>query len=263
MNKIEFPDGVKPLDIFMSSIQKEREADTVEGMNGKIDYGAVYKEREIRLEMRLKAYDTHDYRLLRNKVYAMLDEVAYVSEEYEPGKRYNVTVDDQYIPDRIVGNQRLATAEISCNMPGLPFAESIGTTLDIEERGVLYSQELWGYGMGLLYGDDAQKYEHRSLEFAIFNAGNVPIHPFDQSLKISIDNVGKNYELQNTTTGDIFKYTGKTTGKFILDGPNMTIKGLQTFRDTNHQYITLAPGWNFFKQNKAKRIKFGFPFYYK
>src|SRR5690625_3129655 len=96
MNLIPFPDGVKPLDIFISSIGKERATERLEGVDGRIDYGATYNEREIDLEMLLKAYDTRDYRLLRNAVYAMLQttDTLYVSEEYERGKRYKVSVDN-------------------------------------------------------------------------------------------------------------------------------------------------------------------------
>lgn len=260
-NIIDFPDGVTSLDIFISSMRKERNTESVEGSNRNIDYGAVYKEREIQLNISMHAQDTQSYRLLRNEVYALFDDVAYVSEEYDPGKIYEVRIDSQYIPERI--NGRVAKGEIECSMPGLPFAESIGTTQDIEQNGLRYSQELWSYGMGLSYDDDSQKYTNKKMNFAIFNAGDIGIHPFEQYLKIEFENIGKGYRLINETTGDKFEYLGRTTGKFVLDGPNMTMKGLQAFRDTNRQYISLAPGWNYFNQNKAKEVKFDFKYYYK
>lgn len=263
MNNLDFPKGVIPLDIFISSIGKERELESIEGKSGVIDYGFVYKERDIELKLLLKAKDTQDYRLIRDEVYDTLDRIYYVSEKYQPGKVYRVAVDNSYIPERYSNNnQRFAEAEVDCVVVGLPFSESIGTTQDIEENGLLYSQELWSYGMGLLYEDEAQKYTHRAREFAIYNAG-IGVHPFEQYLKINMRNIGEGYTLMNETTGDKFEYTGRNTGDFEIDRANMTLKGLQAFRDTNRRYITLAPGWNYFNQNKAKEVSFDFKFYYK
>ena len=263
MNEIDYPEGITPLDIFVSSIEKERVTESLEGKSGSIDYGAIYKERPIELKFLLKANDTQSYRLLRDELYAVIDEIEYVSETYQIGKRYNVKVDTSFIPERYENNQRFAEAEVSCITTELPFAESIGTTQDIEHSRLRYSDELWSYGMGLSYEDNTKDYSHRQLNFSIFNAGNVSVHPFEQYLKIELENIGKGYRLINETTGDKFEYLGRTTGKFVLDGPNMTMKGLQAFRDTNRQYISLVPGWNYFNQNKAKEVKFDFRYYYK
>src|SRR5699024_6889347 len=264
MDKIDLPKGVIPLDVFISSIGKEREVESIECKSGVIDYGYVYKERDIELKLLLKAKDTQDYRLIRDEVYDILDRIYYVSEEYQPGKIYRVAVDVSYIPERYSSNnQRFAEVEVGCVTVGPPFSESIGTTQDIEENGLLYSQELWSYGMGLLYEDDAQKYTHRAREFSIYNAGNVAVHPFEQYLRIAIENAVEGYSLRNTTTGDEFKYTGNNKGKLVINGANITIKGLQAFRDTNRQYISLAPGWNYFKQSRSKEVSFDFRYYYK
>lgn len=271
MDKIDLPKGVIPLDIFISSIGKERELESIEGKSGVIDYGYVYKERDIELKLLLKAKDTQDYRLIRDEVYDILDRIYYVSEEYQPGKVYRVAVDVSYIPERYSSNnQRFAEVEVGCVTVGLPFSESIGTTQDIEENGLLYNQELWSYGMGLEYDEESQIYTHDSDRFYIFNAGNVSIHPFEQELIIDITDVEgsvDSFELINKTTGDVFKVNEKVSydRHIRLDGPNITRNGLQYFRKTNKEYITLAPGYNEFEINKAvkAKVKFDFRFYYK
>src|SRR5699024_7530578 len=187
------------------------------------------------------------------------DDIEYVSETYQIGKRYKVKVDETYIPERYDNNQRFAEAEVSCITTELPFAESIGTTQDIEHSRLRYSDELWSYGMGLSYEDNT----NNNMKFAFLNTGKVSVHTYEQYIKIEYENIGKGYRLINETTGDKFEYIGRTTGKFVLDGPNMTMKGLQAFRDTNRQYISLVPGWNYFNQNKAKEVKFDFRYYYK
>lgn len=268
MNRIPFPDGVIPLDIFISSIARERQTDTIEGMNGVIDYGAVYKERDIKLNLMMQAHDTQDYRLLRDKVYATFDDVVYVAEEYEPGKLYKVRIDAQYIPERI--NQRVAKAEFECSMPGLPFAESIGTTADIGENGIDSDDKLWAFGMGLI-DDDSLQYNHTGTSFKVFNAGNVTVHPFDMpNLKITISSVqgsDDKLELKNKTTGDVFKVSeGVGSDKVIrLDGPDITSNKTAYLRKTNKQYISLAPGWNKFEISGANsaKVEIDTHFYYK
>ena len=265
MNKLDFPDGVKPLDIFISSINKERETSRVEGSHLKRDNGFVYGERDIELDLWMKTHDTEDYRLLRDEVYALFDRVGYISEEYQKGKRYKVNVDDQYIPERIPNNQRYAEAKIACTTDGLPFAESIGTTALIDKNGVSADDALWGYRMGLIAEDESQQYTHTSRAFRIYNAGNVLVHPFQQDLKIEISGVtGKNFEMQNVTTGDVFKVidTLKSTDVVVLDGPEIKINGLQALRKTNRRFISLAPGWNEIRLSKSAKTMFDSRFYY-
>src|SRR5699024_2791533 len=143
------------------------------------------------LKFLLKANDTQSYRLLRDELYAVIDEIEYVSETYQIGKRYNVKVDTSFIPERYENNQRFAEAEVSCITTELPFAESIGTTQDIEHSRLRYSDELWSYGMGLSYEDNTKDYSHKKMNFAIFNAGNVGVHPFEQYLKIEFENIDR------------------------------------------------------------------------
>ena len=265
MNKLSFPDGVKPLDIFISSINKERETSRVEGSHLKRDNGFVYGERDIELDLWMKAHDTEDYRLLRDKVYALFDRVGYISEEYQKGKRYKVNVDDQYIPERIEGNRLFAKAKIACTTDGLPFAESIATTSLIDKNGVSTNDALWGYGMGIIAEDESQRYTHTSSAFRIYNAGNVLVHPFQQDLKIEISGVtGKNFEMRNVTTGDVFKIRDelKSSDVVTLDGPEIKINGLQALRKTNRKYISLAKGWNEFRLNRTAKTKFDFRYYY-
>src|SRR5699024_6753866 len=116
-----------------------------------------------------------------------LDRIYYVSEKYQPGKVYRVAVDNSYVPERYSNNQRFAEAEVDCVVVGLPFSESIGTTQDIEENGINSEAELWGYGMGLIADDASLIYTHTKNNFMIYNAGSVPVHPFEQQLKITID----------------------------------------------------------------------------
>ena len=152
-----------------------------------------------------------------------------------------------------------------CTTDGLPFAESIGTTALIDENGVSVNDALWGYGMGIISNDESQQYTHTSGTFRIYNAGNMLVHPFQQDLRIEISGVtGKNFEMRNVTTGDVFKVMNelKSSDVVNLDGPEIKINGLQALRKTNRKYISLAPGWNEFRLNRTAKTKFDFRYYY-
>src|SRR5690625_7761687 len=89
MNLIPFPDGAQPLDIFISSIDKERVTERLEGMDGKIDFGSTFNERSVELDLLLQSKDTQDYRLLRNAVYSMFQkkDTFYISETRSEERR--------------------------------------------------------------------------------------------------------------------------------------------------------------------------------
>lgn len=266
----------------------------VDGRNGTVDMGATYGRREIIVPFYLDAKDSHDIALLRDELYALVSTVEPIYIREMRQRSYNPTyVIDVEEPDRVVeyedsyvGGKRFKVrltsspveieqmftygfGEIVFETVELPFAESIGTTADIDRDGISSNSELWGFGMGLLADDDSLVYTHTGTSFKIYNAGNVPIHPFEQRLKITIEDVAASYsylELINVTTDTTFRVNEavKQSQKIVLDGPNITINGLQAFTKTNKQYITLAPGWNYFtvKGTTSAKVSFVFPFYY-
>src|SRR5699024_11420905 len=81
------------------------------------------------------------------------------ANKYVGGKRYKVR-----IANTIELEQTLlfGEGELVFETTELPFAESIGTTADIDKHGLLYSHELWSYGMGLSYNEETHKYTHNT-----------------------------------------------------------------------------------------------------
>lgn len=270
MNKKEFPKGLRPLDIFIHSIEKRTVSFDVEGVPGKKYVGSTDGGRLIEVSVGLQSDDTKDYRLLRDEAYAFFaDDYFYLSESYQKGKRFKVSVIEPFIPTRL--NQRVASVGFMLQTTELPYAESIGTTQDIQANGISSEDELWGYGMGLLAEDDSLVYTVNGMQpFMIYNAGNVPIHPFQQELKITMTAPssvlsGSYVELKNLTNGTTFRMDEKLmpNEQIIIDGPNITKNGLQALRKTNKQFIQLSPGWNHFECNVNATIEFLFRFYYR
>ena len=157
MKELLFPEGVKPLDIFVSSVNKRRLTEELEGRSGTLNYGYDYGERSVDLSLWLEAHDTIDYRLIRNELYAFFDthDVFYIEETRIPSRVLKVAIDESYIPERI--NQTHSSVEISCRTLDSVFWESKYTTLELHDSGYAHSAEKYG----LVDNIDDEKVKYR------------------------------------------------------------------------------------------------------
>lgn len=254
----------------LSSTSATYETSKVEGVDGEINHGASINRRSAYAVIQINGYDPEDFDMYRDEVFNILrpGEEFEIIRDLQKGKKMKCAVESDFDIDyETCEDGRFVVEFVMFN----PYLMSIATTADLDKNGLRYSDELWSYGMGLLYDEESHKYTHRisalngNTTFKIYNAG-IAIHPFQQELKITVDEAnGSNFTLLNQTTGDEFKYNESLSGKkLVLDGPNVTVNGLQAFRDTNRKFISLAKGWNEFKVSGAldARIAFDFPFYY-
>ena len=253
MKELPFPEGVKPLDIFVSSVNKRRLTEDFEGRSGTLNYGYDYGERSVDLSLWLEAHDTIDYRLIRNELYAFFDthDVFYVEETRVPSRVLKVTIDESYIPERI--NQTHSSVEISCRTLDSVFWESKYTTLELHGSG--YSATAEKYGLVDNIDDEKVKYRFTENNFTVYNAGNVTIDPESMYISMSfyyctIPN-GK-MTVKNLTTGDTLIINSTENRRHIRqDGMVFTIGAVNRFRDTNRRFISLAPGDNQFEVTGA------------
>lgn len=196
--KINLTDaGIRTRDFVISSPTPKHEFGEIEGGLGVIDYGTSIGPREINVYFRAMSYDMQGFSLLRDEIFHIFrtEESFYLIEHREPGKRWLVKVQDPYsIPQRnVFGNFEITFIGIK------GVAESTGTSQDIHRNGINANDNLWGFGMGLRATsvepdnpNEAFRYTHDvmpDVPFRIVNAGNVPVHPFEQDLKITIKNI--------------------------------------------------------------------------
>lgn len=285
--------GIMVKDFLVSSIPVDGNYGSVEGSDRLIDYGATYGQRLITIPFVLRAYDLMDFPLLRDVLFGLVleKESFYIREmrrikklayafvdpteparmdpdtdnQFVGGKRYLVRLQNTFDLDQI---EEDGEGELVFETTELPLAESIGTTQDIQRNGISANDKLWGFGMGLIADDDSLVYTHSGTSFKLYNAGNVPVHPFEQYLKITIKDMlqpSDHIELRNKTTGDVFRVNEMPTGEIVLDGPNITSNGLNFYRSTNGGFIEIAPGWNEFTLSgvATATVEFDFRFYYK
>lgn len=270
MKKLEYPKGFKPLDIFISSIRKERVTSALQGSNVTHNHGAVHRDREITLKIGLEAENTKDYRLLRDETFALLDNYTgetYVSESHQPAKRYLVAIDEPFIPERIPNNQTVAEITVPCIKLGLPFAESIVTSSYIDKNSLKYNDiKPLAYGLGYSNHENEYIYSNTFESFRIFNPGTAAVELFEQDLRIEITNASdSNFKMTNLTTGDLFevKVPVKRSDRIEIKGAKITINYANGLRKTNRGFISLAPGWNYFELSSNAKTNFDFRFYYK
>lgn len=268
MNKIDYPVGVLPLDFLVSAIEKERYIETVNGIPGNVNYGFDYKEREVTLNFWLRHYHgEHDHKLLKSELYAMLDSQPYfyVSDDRLPSRVLKLAVDEPYLPDRINGSN-ISTLEVKCQIIGLSFWRTKYTTQDIEKEGYEALAEEFGMADGI--NQDMANYRFQSSVFSVWNGGNVTIDPRQMHLDIRIwHSTSKgNATIENLTTGDKVIIYREHTDSFInLIGSKVMLADTNWLRESNRQYITLAPGENKIRISNTNfsDVTFDFPFYFK
>lgn len=267
MNKLNYPVGLNPLDFSVSNIKKERVEEVIDGIPGNVDYGFNYSSRALTLNFYTEHFHgEHDYRLLRNELYALLDshEYLYISENSLPSRILRITIDDEITPERY--GAWYSQVEIPARISGLPFWRTKYTTQDIQTSGYSAIVEKYGTADGIHI--DHTKYTHTANEFTIFNSGNVTIDPRNMYLYIQARYVNStgNFTIENVTTGEKFIYkSALNNNHLILDGAKVKMGLFNRLRDSNRQFISLMPGENKIKISNGtfEEIKFDCPFYYK
>jgi len=147
-------------DFIVGSIEILPTYSEIEGRHGHVNMGATYGTRVISVPFYFKANDLLDYPLLRDLLFELTvdTEPFYVRElrrevfqgddnKYVGGKRYLVRLVNSF---DIEQTYKYGFGELSFETTDLPFAESVGTTQDIQENGINADDELWGFGMGLI-----------------------------------------------------------------------------------------------------------------
>lgn len=267
MNEIDYPVGVTPLDFLVSSIERERYEETVNGIPGTIDYGFDFKDREITLKFQMEHYhDTFDFRLQRDELYNIFssNNHLYVSDNLVPTRIIKLQVDGQFIPERY--GYWYSTLEVTGKSVGLPFWQTKYTTEKIEAKG--YDAIFERFGMADGINIDYPKYLFKENTIYIWNGGNVTVDPRNMNLKFELSDVTSdgNFTISNETTSEKFVYKEAIASKKLtIDGTKVLVNTTNKLRDSNRKFISLIPGLNKLTISNGTfgYILVDFPFYYK
>ncbi|MCA1029390.1 phage tail family protein, partial [Cytobacillus kochii] len=128
--------GLKALDVSISSVAQDINEHFISGIPGSVITGFTDSVREMSISARIKAKDTTDYRLKRDRVFAFFKRLGtfYITENTQANKLMKVRVIESYRLDRIENNQTFAIAEIPLKIIGQPYWISRFKSMDLHEN---------------------------------------------------------------------------------------------------------------------------------
>lgn len=266
MNKLNYPVGVRPLDLLVSSIEKERKEQSIDGVPGVVDYGYNLKGREVKMNFMTEHYhDTFDHRLQRDEIYNLFDSYPYlyVSDNTVPSRVLKITIDGSFTPERY--GYWYSTFEVDARVSSLPYWRTKYTTQEIETNGYSGLVEKFGTADGI--NADNTKYTFTETTFKVWNGGNVTVDPRNMMLYIKMFYVKGTGSITNKTTGEKLNIINDWKGNHLTIEGVKIIKAtnVNALRDTNRKFISLVPGNNEIeiKGLEFTKISFDFPYYYK
>ena len=234
-------DGLMYLDFKEEDVENRINLQEISGVDGGLLSPISFAPFNLILRFVYSGVDVTDYHLLKKQLRSMLYSRTpfYIVHSDMPGMKYAVITDSTAVED-VYG--RNGTFEVTFTVYK-GYSESLYETNEYDK-----TSDKWQFGNGLLVNDDI-KYKHNTTSFKIFNGSSDTIAPFPHRHKLIIKlnvNAPKGFKLINRTTGDVFEYKKAITKnkQIIINGIYPTIDGKRVGIDTNHEWLTLAPGYN-------------------
>lgn len=281
--------SLEVLSFMASGIKKRSNSEYSDGRPGRINYGAEDEYRTVRLIIEANAEYMQRVAHLRDSINELFDGEFYIREkrikevkiEYEsPGQK---TGDLKFDEPEYVNGKEIHVAHVGSIEPDdtlltfqftveletieLPYFESIYTTLELHDSG--YEAAVGKYGLVDNIDVDKAQYRFTDNNFSVYNAGNVTVEPESMDTEIIIKDVviTDRMVLRNKTTGEehVYNFSTVNPSTYRIDRINVIRAGVNVFRNTNRQFISLVPGVNEFEITGAtfSEIQIDFKYYYK
>lgn len=297
--------GITVKDVIIESIEIEDSYENKENSHGRLLLSSQYRKRKITVPAFFVVSKLNDVPRLRDLLYELVSDTGYIYlreirrkkpqryrfiqptkndyqkydsvgqpiyeetpenwEWYVSGKRYQVKCMGAISPEQ---KGKKVSFDIEFETVELPFAESIGTSLDLEKNP---NKELWSYDMTIPFdeSDDMHKYTFENTTGnSVYYHGNIPNNQFNLYKKVTIILGENTKDFQwNMTESDLMTIRGINLKK----GDKIVYDGVQTYRNgtpINNESSLAQPkfrsGWNNFEFNQVvKSIVFDLKFYYK
>lgn len=299
--------GFKVTNVTVESIEKETDYEKKENTSGRILLSSQYRKRTITVDCYVVSTKLNDNSRLRDEFYSLTNsnEPIYIRElrrtvplnyrfvqpteddyqeideynvlvfNHEPfndnhyvnGRQYQVMCSDVVVPEE---NGRKINFSIKFETVELPFAESIGTSLELEKRP---DRELWSNDMLIPFDEEdaRRRYSFTNIyNNSVYYHGNVPNDQFNLFKKVTVV-LGKDVKAT-----EIFQFTLGNSDVMTIEGANLkkgdkiVYDGVQTFRNgipindlASNAQPKFYPGWNNFEFNQqVKSVTFDLKFYY-
>lgn len=283
------------LPLKISTPELVTEFNRIDGMAGRVLSHASHEKVVIEAEIEFNFSFEAQYPMLRDRIQSIVSgtEPFYIREivpehievkpelpgetqgpmklptmRYADGKQYLVIGAGSTSFEQV---SLTGTGTVTFETARLPYAESIGTSMIINNNGVMTTDNLWSMGMGLLMQEKNKEtwiYKYSNVPtFNIFNPGHVPINDYKQYCKIKLtarqsassirltDRYGRTFVITRTiNSGDVI----------VINQPYVTVNDATAIQDTNYVFPYIDSGYNTFKIEgiSAYDIEFDFRFYY-
>lgn len=257
-------DDLVYLDFKEEDVESRINLQEISGVDGGLLSPISFAPFNLILRFVYSGSDIKDYHLLKKKMRSILytREPFYIVHSDMPSMKYAVITDSTAIEDLYGRN---GTFEVTFTV-FKGYSESLYETNQYSN-----TSDKWQFGNDTIINDDI-KYKHSSSEFKIFNGSSDTIAPFPHRhkliIKISVD-APSGFKLINKTTGDVFEYKKSITKnkQIVINGIYPTIDGNRVGINTNHEWLTLSPGFNDIEiagENISNpTVEFIFPFIYR
>lgn len=231
--------GLKFLDYEETGVDVRANTLEVKGKDGVLIGNSTFGAFNLVLRFFYRGTDNQDYELLKTRLRGLLfrREPYYIVHSDMPGKKYAVYCSENAITS--IGDKFGEFAITFVVYKG--YSESLKDTSDIN-----FLSDNWQFESGLITDKDIS-YKHNNKRFSIWNGSYDTIDPLNHKLIIKIKASAPNgFKMTNHTTGETFEYKGelKDYQTLVLHGVNPTISNNRVGINTNHEWITLAPGMN-------------------
>ena len=256
-------EGLRFLDYEEEGVENRVNATEIQSVDGVLLSPSTFGPFNLKLRFFYRGADITDYKLVKQKLRGMLFKRTpyFINHSDMPGIKYAVYCEENAITDIA---HKYGEFEITF-VVFKGYSESLMTTDNFS-----LNSDYWQFGNGLVT-DPNIKYVHTKRKFQIYNGSTDTVTPIHRHQLITTMNINapNGFTLHNKTTGDKFTYKKK-----IRDTDTVVLNGVYPFKnkkhcgiDTNHEYITLAEGYNDFEVLgdgvEVKEIKFTFNFVYR
>ena len=256
-------EGLRFLDYEEEGVENRVNATEIQSVDGVLLSPSTFGPFNLKLRFFYRGADITDYKLVKQKLRGMLFKRTpyFINHSDMPGIKYAVYCEENAITDIA---HKYGEFEITF-VVFKGYSESLMTTDNFS-----LNSDYWQFGNGLVT-DPNIKYVHTKRKFQIYNGSTDTVTPIHRHQLITTMNINapNGFTLHNKTTGDKFTYKKK-----IRNNDTVVLNGVYPFKnkqhcgiDTNHEYITLAEGYNDFEVLgdgvEVKEIKFTFNFVYR
>lgn len=281
--------GFEVDDVIVKSGDMTHVYKSIEGLSGRSHQSSTMEYSTIEVPVRFNVLHDLDIPILRDKLTAILtstnpfyirerrQKIATITPEL-PGQTTGELVEN---PEEDADGKQYKVLRVGLSEPvydngswvmtasfetaGLPFGESVGTTLDLHATGVK-DTGLWSVGMGLTDNPQDWVYAYENVtETPIYNAGDVPINllSMKRRIQISVMEETDKFILTDGIGQEIIVSTPIKVGDvLVFDGPKVSLNGRNILTKVNFKYPVIKSGHNTFKFSCLVNVNFDFKFYY-